>query len=257
MFKFKKKNLIYSVIFISSVLILSGITPRLRVPLLNILKYPISLLDLTRREINGMIFYHRNFIQNEKLKEGIDLLKNKLNSCQETYLENVRLKNSLNFKQKSQLKVIAARAIGRSADSWSSVIIIDKGSASGIKHYMTAITYLGLIGRVVETTESTSKIMLINDPNLNVSAIVQRSRQEGLVSGTLGSSLVMKYLPKESDIQINDIILTSGLTQAYPKGLLIGTVVGIGDELSGLTRYAIIKPTVNLSSIEEVLIIVR
>jgi len=122
---------------------------------------------------------------------------------------------------------------------------------------MVAITYLGLAGRVVETTDTTSKIMLINDPNLSVSCIVQRSRQEGLVSGSLGSFLIMRYLPKEADIKVSDVILTSGLTNLYPKGLLVGTVAEVGEELSGLARYAIIKPAVELYNIEEVLIIMQ
>lgn len=204
-----------------------------------------------------MIFYHRNFTQNESLKKEIAFLKQRLNSFKEIELENIRLKDTLNFRQNSPLKVIAASVIGRSADSWSSVIIVDKGSNSGIKRYMPVMSYLGLIGRVVDTNSTTSKIMLINDPNLSVSAMVQRSRQEGLVCGTLGASLIMKYLPKEADIQKGDMIVTSGMTEYYPKGLLIGSVEDVGSELSGLTRYAVIKPAINLSGIEEVLIIVK
>lgn len=195
-------------------------------------------------------------VQNERLKKETDLLRHKLNAANEIYLENKRLHNLFYFKQKSPYKLIAARVIGRPADSWSSVIIIDKGRFNGIKPDMVAINYLGLVGRVIETTVSTSKIMLINDPNMGVSCIVQRSRQEGLVCGTLGSDLIMKYLPKEADINVSDPIITSGLTDAYPKGLLVGTVIDVGDEFSGLTRYCLIKPAVNLSSIEEVLIII-
>ncbi len=135
-------------------------------------------------------------------------------------------------------------------------MIIDKGSYNGIKRGFVVINHLGLVGRVIETGDYTSKIMLINDPSLGVSAIAQRSRQEGLVSGTLGRSLIMKYLPKDADIQVSDVIITSGLTEAYPKGLLIGSVINIGEEFSGLSRYAIIKPAVNLSGIEEVLVII-
>lgn len=252
----KKKSLIFFLIFVFLLVFLSLLTPTLRTPLLNTLKYPLSLLTLIRREVGGIIFYHRNLIQNERLKKEIDLLRQKLNATNEIYLENRRLRDLLSFKQNSSYKVIAARVIGRSADSWSSVIIIDKGRYNGIKRGMTVITYLGLVGRVIETTESTSKIMLINDPNLGVSCIVQRSRQEGLVSGNLGGSLIMKYLPKEADIKVSDVIITSGLTDAYFKGLLVGRVVEVGEEFSGLTRYAIVKPAVNLSSIEEVLIII-
>lgn len=257
MFKFKKKSLVYCAIFVLLLLLLSSLVPALKTPVLNILKYPLSLISFVRGEIGGIIFYHRNLIQNEKLKKEIDLLRQKLNRADEFYQENVRLKNLLSFKQKSSYKLIAARVVGGSVDSWSSLVIIDKGRYSGIKRGMVAINYLGLLGRVIETTESASKIMLINDPNFGVSAIVQRSRQEGLISGTLGGSLIMKYLPKDADIQISDVIITSGLTPIYPKGLLIGKVLTLGEELSGLTRYAIIKPAVNLSNIEEVLIIIQ
>jgi rod shape-determining protein MreC len=216
----------------------------------------LSLLTLIRREVGGIIFYHRNLTQNESLKKEIDLLTQKLNAANEVELENKRLKETLSFKQKSSYKLIAARVIGRTPDNWSSVIIIDKGRYNGIKRGFVAITYLGLVGRVIETTESTSKIMLINDPDMGISSEVQRSRQEGLVSGTIGSFLVMRYLPQDCDVQISDVVITSGLTETYPKGLLIGKVVGIADEFSGLSRYAIIKPAVNLSNIEEVLIII-
>lgn len=254
--KFKKKSTVSFIVSVFLVLALSSVIPTVRIPILNTLKYPLNLLTLIRREIGGIIFYHRNLVQNERLKKEIDLLRQKLNTLDEIYLENTRLKNLLYFKQKSHFKVIAARVIGRSPDNWSSVVIIDKGRYNGIKHNMTAITYLGFVGRVIDATESTSKIMLINDPGFAVSVMVQRSRQEGLVSGTLGNSLIMRYLPKEADIKVSDVIITSGLTNTYPKGLLIGTVVDIGEEFSGLSHYAIIKPAVNLSNIEEVLIII-
>lgn len=215
------------------------------------------MLTLIRREVGAIIFYHCNMVENERLKKEVDLLKRKLSTTSEIYLENERLSNLLSFKQRATLQVIAAKVIGRSPENWSSTIIINKGKNNDIERGMTVISYLGLVGRVIETAESTSKIILINDPNLGVSCIVQRSRQEGLVSGTLGHSLIMKYLPKEADIKISDVVITSGLTQAYPKGLLVGSVVEVNDEFSGLTRYAIIKPAVNLSSIEEVLVIIK
>lgn len=256
MLKSKKKSLIYSAIFVFLIVLLSSLTPALRKPTSDILKYPLGLFTLIKRELGGIIFYHRNLIQNERLKREIDLLRNKLNSVNEIYLENKRLKNLLSFKQKSAYKVIAARIIGRAVDNWSSLVLIDKGSYNGIKRGFVVITPLGLAGRVIETTDSTSKVILINDPSFGVSAIVERSRQEGLVSGTLGQSLIMKYLTKDSDIKVSDVIITSGLTSAYPKGLLIGSVVNIGEEFSGLSRYAIIKPAIDLSSIEEVFIII-
>ena len=257
MFKIKKKSLIRFSLFIILLLALSSLVPALRAPVLTLLKYPFGLLNLAKQEFTGIVFYHRNFIQNERLKKEINFLTSKINEQRELYSQNQRLRDVLAFKQHSPYKVIAANVIGRSPDSWSSMVILDKGSYHGLERNMPAITYLGLAGLVVETTPYTSKVMLINDPDIGVSVMAQRSRQEGLLSGALGNSLIMKYLPLEADIKVSDIIVTSGLTEKYPKGLLVGTVVEIGDEFSGLSRYAIIKPAVDLSNIEEILIIVQ
>lgn len=253
--KIKKKYFPRVAICIILIALLSNIIPALRVPAFNILKHPLSVITLIEREIRGIIFYHRNMVNNERLIKEADLLKQKLNAAQEAYLENQRLKNLLSFKQSAPYRLLAARVIGRSSDNWSSVVSIDKGRHSGIKRGFVAITHLGLVGRIVDTQDYTSRIMLINDPNCSVSALVQQSRQDGLICGTSGESLIMKYLPKDSDIKASDTIITSGLTGRYPKGLLIGTVVNIGEEFSGLSRYAIVKPAVKLSSLEEVLII--
>ena len=256
MFKITKKNLItFGFSFLLLALLFSSIQV-LSSPYLRTLKFPLNLLTFIRREAGAVIFYHRNFTQNEILKKQADFLKNKLNIQNELILENSRLKQILSFKQKSPLRFTAARVIGVSADSWSSSLIIDKGRFNGIRRGMAVVTFLGFVGRVAEAQEFTSTVMLITDPNMGISAIDQRSRQEGLVSGTLGTNLIMRYLPQEPDIKENDIIITSGLNPAYPKGLLIGSVSAIGREFSGLSSYAVIKPAVNLSDIEEVLIII-
>jgi rod shape-determining protein MreC len=256
-FKFKNKNIIYVASLASLLVLFSLLIPALRKPALDIVELPLNLLTLVRSEIYALIFYHRNYLQNDSLKKENELLKNNQNTATEAYLENKRLKELLSLKVESSYRVIAARVIGRGADNWSSIIIIDKGQNNGIRRGLVATSYKGLVGRVIETGRSTSKIMLINSPEMGVSAMVQRSRQEGLISGSMGSYLVMKYLPKDSDIEPSDTVITSGLTDIYPKGLLIGKVVEVRDEFSGLSRFAIVKPEVNLSSIEEVLIIVQ
>lgn len=257
MFKIKKKSLITLTVFSLLIILFLSLSHILRASFFNALSFPLNVFTLMRREACAIIFYHRNFRQNEILKKQSDFLKNRLNTYNELILENSRLKQILSFKQKSPFRLTASRVIGQSPDSWSSSIVIDKGRFNGIRRDMTVITYLGLVGRIVEAQEFTSKVILISDPNIGISALSQRSRQEGLVSGTLGENLIMRYLPLEPDIKINDIIITSGLNAVYPKGLLIGMVTALGREFSGLSSYAIIKPAVNLSDLEEVLVIVK
>ncbi len=255
--RFNKKKLILVSFFVLVVLFCSWLAIASRPHVSGILRAPFLLTALIGREINGLIFYHRNLNQNDLLKNQVGLLNGKLHVAYEAYLENLRLKQLLALKKDLSYKAIASRVIGRAPDNWSSVIIIDKGKRQGIKSGFVVMGYGGLVGRVIEAYDNTSKVIQINDPNLGVSGIDQRSRQEGFVSGTLGNSLFMKYLPKDADIKISDVIITSGLTEVYPKGIVIGTVTEVGDEFSGLSRYAIIKPAVNLSSVEEVLVIIQ
>lgn len=257
MFRFKKKTLITSLAVCLVIIFISSSVPAIRQPLLDTVREPFKLLTFLRRELGAVIFYHRNFTQNEKLQKEADFLRNRFNTLIEISKENTRLKDLLALKQKSPLRLIAARVIARSADNWSSSAIIDKGRHHGIRPGMVAMTYLGLAGRVIEASGFTSKVLLINDPNIGVSSLVQRTRQEGLVCGTLGPYLIMRYLSGDSDIKVQDTIISSGLADNYPKGLLIGRVIDIGSEFSGLSHYAIIKPAVNLSSLEEVLIVIK
>lgn len=203
-----------------------------------------------------MIFYHRNMVANRRLSGETDLLKRKLVDAEEARLENIRLRELMGFKKNSSYKVVSAAVIGRSPSSWSSSLIIGKGSSHGIRKGYVCVGFLGLIGRVVETSPSTSKVMLINDPNLCVSSLSQRSRQEGLICGSLSGVLMMKYLTKESDIKASDMIVTSGLTDTFPKGIVVGTVTEVREEMSGVSRYAIVRPAVDLSTVEEVLVII-
>jgi rod shape-determining protein MreC len=256
-FNLKNKNLVFYFLAGLLVLFVAGSVSLFKNPVFDLSKFPSLAVNAVRREFTGIIFYHRNYVQNERLRSEADFFRQKLNSLNGIYLENLRLRKLVSFKQEAPFKVIAARVIARSPDSWSSVIIIDKGASSGIRRAQAVINNLGLIGRVMDTTAFTAKVMLISDPNLNVSAIVERSREAGLITGTLGAQLLMKYLPVDADIKVQDKIITSGMNRNYPKGISIGTVVEVGNELSNLSRYAVIKPAVNLSFLEEVFVIVK
>ena len=256
MFKLPRKTLINFVIVCCVIFLVFNFLSCFKNSTQKIFKPHLSFIGLVKREFSGIILYHRNMIQAEKLQNDVGLLRWRLFDLREISQENARFKNLFNFKQKSPLQLLAARVIGRSMDSWSSSVIIDKGKYSGIKSGMAVISPQGLVGSIVESMDNTSKVLLINDPNQGIFSIVQRSRQEGLVNGTLGSNLVMRYLPDDAAIVVGDVIITSELSQIYPKGLLVGRVVHIGREFSGLNRYALVKPVVDLASIEEVLVII-
>lgn len=222
----------------------------------NTFKPHLSFFGLIKREFLGLVFYHRNMLLAQKLQQDLGFLRARLFDLREINLENARLRGLLNFKQKSPWRLVAARVVARSPDSWSSSVILDKGRYNGIKPGMVVISPAGLVGTVIESAQDSAKVLLVNDPNQGVSSIIQRSRQEGLVSGTLGTNLIMRYLPDDADIAVGDLVVTSELSQLYPKGILVGRVVNLGKEFSGLNRYALVKPAVDLANIEEVLVII-
>ncbi len=256
MFKFPPQAFIYWAVGVLLVVVLAGLIPALQTPAVDLARQPFSWITFLRHEISGIFFYHRNLVLVNQLRKEVQWCKMKLNEATEAARENTRITGLLALKQKSAMRFVAARVIGRAPDSWSSSLIIDKGAQQSIKNNYVVINYEGLIGRVVKANAKTSKILLMNDPAFSVSAMVQRSRQEGLVSGALGGLLLMKYLPLESDIVPGDMVISSGLTEIFPKGLVIGKVVEVNEEFGGLSKYALIKPAVNLSSIEEALIII-
>jgi rod shape-determining protein MreC len=256
-FRFTRKTLLAVLSFLIPLLILAVFLPVVRPPVMAVLRVPLYLCSFIGREINGIVFYHRNYIERSTLARRVDYLNSRLAAFNDLSAENTRLTNLLSLKQQASYKVIAARVIGRDPSNWSSAVIINKGSSSGIRRGAASVSFLGLAGRVSDVGPATATVTLINDPKLSVSARVQRSRQEGLVSGSLGGTLLLKLLPKDCDIAVGDAVETSGLTRVYPKGVLIGTVSAIERDFSGLSAYAMIKPSVDLASLEELLVIVE
>lgn len=256
MFKLSRKILINFILVVFALLLISNALSCFKNSAQTALTPQLSFFGLLKRELSGIIFFHRNMLQAEKLSAQANSLRWQLFQLRELSQENIRLKGLLNFKQKSPLRLVAARVIARSLEAWSSSVIIDKGKNNGVRIGMAVINLQGLVGRVVENTDNSSKVLLINDPSQGISSIVQRSRQEGLVNGTLGSNLIMRYLPDDAQITEGDIIVTSELSQFYPKGLLIGRVTNIGSDFSGLNRFAVVKPAAQLASIEEVLVVI-
>jgi rod shape-determining protein MreC len=121
----------------------------------------------------------------------------------------------------------------------------------------TVITELGLVGKVVSVTPHSAKVLLITDPDSAVGGRVQRSRDVGIVEGSIeqANMVQMVNIPREADIKEGDLIISSGLGGVFPAGLIIGKVENIKDEEYSFFRRASIKPAVNFNRLEEVLVI--
>ena len=193
--------------------------------------------------------------ENQKLRKEINTLHLENFKLSEVRAQNERLKKLLNFKETSLHPVVSANIIGASPSILrSQVVIVDKGSGAGVVKGMPVASYQGIVGRILVTGENSSEVLLVTDPVSAVDAYVHRTRARGIVKGT-GTGCVMQYIEKKSDVSIGDKIISSGKDGFFPKGVIVGTVTAI--EPDGSFMAADVTPEVDLSSLEEVVIIFK
>ena len=196
-----------------------------------------------------------------RLKDLTVDLQGQLVDKDELVNENERLQSLLDFKEGNpDLKVYGAKVIGKNPGNWFNTLTIDRGSEDGVAMDMAVVTDKGLVGRVIEVGGRWAKVLSIIDSQSAVSAIAQRSRDNGTLVGdtTLydGEGLCrMVYLPQDATVKEGDIVITSGLGDIFPKGLPIGTVVGVENEPFAVYKTALIQPGADFEHLEEVLVV--
>ncbi|MEZ0536103.1 rod shape-determining protein MreC [Caldicellulosiruptoraceae bacterium PP1] len=224
-----------------------------------------SILYKISNNINQYIYdiIHLKDIKNEniKLKSQLQKLKTDKETIDEIKFENEKLKQLLGLQesQKNNAELITARIVLRSPDSWFNTLIADKGSNYGIKPNMVVVNNQGLVGYIVEVGYNWAKIQTVLDSNFAASAIVTRTRDIGVIKGR--EDMIKKglcklfYISKDSDVSLHDIVMTSGMGDIFPKGILIGEVLSVKNDEKDLTKDITIKPAVDYNNIEYVFII--
>ncbi|HEY5595270.1 MAG TPA: rod shape-determining protein MreC [Nitrospiria bacterium] len=194
--------------------------------------------------------------ENERLKQDLARLQNETIQLQEAALAHERLRELLDLKKTAAHRLLAAAVIGRDPSNWYRTLMINKGSRDGVAVEMGVITPAGVVGRVLKAGPAVSQVLLITDRNSAVAALIQRTRDEGLVEGTENGLARIKYLSLLADATEGDLVLTSGLTGSFPKGLPIGTLGRVTKKDLDLFKQAELTPRVDFSKIEEVLVVV-
>ena len=148
---------------------------------------------------------------------------------------------------------VVAGVIARSTLPSQQTILMDKGSQQGVKEEGVVVDAGGVVGRVAELHGASALVMLLTDPESRVAAIVERSRETGLLVGRGLGQCELIYLDAQVDLQEGDRVLTAGLGGVFPKGLLLGKVTRVfRDEQAG-SASAWVEPAARLGQLEEVL----
>ncbi|MBT3419428.1 MAG: rod shape-determining protein MreC [Candidatus Magasanikbacteria bacterium] len=171
--------------------------------------------------------------------------------------ENEELRQQLSFFATSSYTHIGAEVIGRNIDPIASTLTINKGKEDHIEAGQPVIIGKGiLIGKIARANEKTAIIRLMNDSKSKIAGTIRnQDKSIGIVEGGYGISVRMNFIPQNEKIDIDDIIVTSGLEEHVSRGLIIGTVEAIEKEAYQPFQRAIITPTVRFNDIITVSII--
>lgn len=176
--------------------------------------------------------------------------------------ENLTLRKQLNFLAKSGERYLMANIISRgeltgdTADSRS--VVIDKGSRDGLFPGLAVVSFVGpgnssqgiIIGKIVKVKDNLAEIYLVTNKNCKLAAaILGEKKTSGIVSGELGLTIKMEFIPQTENIRAGDLAATSGLEQNIPRGLVIGRVTKVVKENNQVWQSAVIEPQINLDSL--------
>src|ERR1700758_2545891 len=200
-------------------------------------------------------FYLRGVrAENRQLKEQIEQMRLEQVRLSEDAAQARRLQTLLSFKEQFISKTVAAQVIGTSGSDLSRIVTIDKGENAGIRRDMAVMTADGIVGKVLLVSGNLAQVLLISDQSSGVGAILDKSRLQGVLRGTPNGEVVLERVMSEELVQPGESVLTSGGDQIFPKGLPVGTVAKVGTS-KDLFLTIRIKPTANLSKLEEVLVL--
>ncbi|MBR5569468.1 MAG: rod shape-determining protein MreC [Oscillospiraceae bacterium] len=221
----------------------------------------VSKLTSSAEDLYDYIFsYESMAAENESLKRKISEMEDAARQKDALSQENQRLRALLDLRTGHyDYKFTDGYIISWDSGDWSNTFTINRGSSSGIEVNMCAVTANGeLVGLVSEVGPNYAVIKSVLDSSLEISATISASGYNGMVKGgytsDLPNMLRMNYLASNATIHINDQVVTTGST-VYPRGLVIGKVVDAGYDDTGVAKYAILEPAVDIQELAQVFII--
>jgi|GEM_PF-1570465 len=175
--------------------------------------------------------------------------------------DNQRLRDMSALKESRWPSAIAARVIGRDPQHWFQEIVIDKGRFHGVVPESSVIVvdngHEGMVGRVIDVMDTTSKVLLIQDSLSSIAAHLQGSANEdGVVEGTNGHDLILKYLDRSSVVRVGDIVVTAGLGNHIPAEIPIGWVEDISLDPRQLFLQARLHAIISTNRLRIVLVLI-
>jgi rod shape-determining protein MreC len=252
------------IVIISNVPAVKGLRPLRAVrPIANNILFPFKYVFNAAYEgsTSGVRYFFRlKGIQkeNEQLKNEIKEYKANIVLLEGLSNENQKLRSALYYRAKSYIpRLLPAEIIGRSGSNWFNVIEINRGSADNVAADSAVINDEGLVGRVFEVSQYSSKVLLVTDPSSAVSVLDAVTGDMGIASGNSIGPLKIKYLSATAAVKVGDKIITSGMSDIFPKGVIVGIVISVNKKDYDIFQKVDVNPAVNFSRLDKVFVIAK
>lgn len=198
--------------------------------------------------------------ENENLRYELSVARRAIRENSAIEKENEQLRAALAMRERDSSFVFeAAEIVAKNGDNWTRSFTINKGSSAGIAADNCVITADGMVGFISEVGTTWATVTAITDTTMEASAIASRTRDVASAEGDfelMAEGLFrLSYLPKNTQVLAGDVIETSGVGGLFPKGIVLGSVVEVKNESHGISKYAIVRPAVDLDGINHVLVI--
>lgn len=228
----------------------------------NPVKNGVSLLVDKAEQLYNYIFgYELLQAENERLQAELANMNQDIRDAQANKAENERLRTLQNLTEKhTDYDLAIANVVSRGGSGYGSTMTISQGSSAGLEAGMCAITESGqVVGLITEVGTNWATVTTILDTTSEIGAYIFGSGYSCIAQGDFTlmkeGKLRASYLSSSATIRNSDQLLTSGDGDIYPPGLVIGSVTDVGDDETNVAKYAVISPTVELSSVEQVFVI--
>jgi rod shape-determining protein MreC len=196
------------------------------VPALDVIAYPIRGVDAGFEWVGRLV---SAFNENEYLREENTRLRKSMIVASQVVIDNERLKKLLNIREGKVSIIAASRVVSDTASPFFRSTLINSGTEDGISKGQAAINEEGVVGRTMNVGNSSARVLLVTDINSRVPAKFSKNGINMILVGDNSRFPLLNFLPEGSDVEVGDIILTSGQGKVFPPDLLIGQVVRVSE----------------------------
>ncbi len=208
--------------------------------------------------------------ERDQLDKELTALKAQLRGLAGVMRENNELRSLIGFKKHFSLRTVACEVIARDDGyGWWQTIRLDKGHDDGIAANMPVITAEGVAGRVIEVGAHTCDVLLISDRSFKVSVRFEQEGSFGILKGggislrgdhrlgvlCMPTPARVDYVRKDLEIKVGEMAVTSGFGGCFPAGLVVGRVVSMTMDETGLYQVAEVEPAADLARLQQVLVV--